>query len=127
MTLEPLSGLQHPGLGIQDLYHEAIASKRLLIFVACKEVKFQKCSNFPGNTKFNRLLLDLLKIKLNVHIKAMWFITFFTKHPICKTSLCLSRCLIKVKTKTLQVYLSEFCNHSRLLFIALHSQVIKVN
>ena len=71
--------------------------------------------------------LTCVRFNLIVHMKTMWFITFPTKHPICKTSLRLNRCLIKVKTKALQVCLSEFCNHSRLLFIALHFQVIKIN
>ena len=39
----------------------------------------------------------------------MWFITFSTKHPICKKLLCLNRSLIQVKTKALEVYLSQFC------------------
>ena len=71
--------------------------------------------------------MTCLRFNLIVHIKTMWFITFPPKHPICKTSLRLNRCLIKVKAKTLQVCLSEFCNHSRLLFIALHFQIIKIN
>ena len=56
----------------------------------------------------------------------MWFITFSTKHPICKASV-LNRCLIKVKTKTLQACLSQFCNHSCLLFIALYFQEIDIS
>ena len=28
-----------------------------------KDVKFQESYNFPGNTKFEKLLLDLLNIK----------------------------------------------------------------
>ena len=56
----------------------------------------------------------------------MWFITFSTKHPICKASL-LNMCLIKVKTKTLQACLSQFCNHSCLLFIALYFQEIDIS
>ena len=59
--------------------------------------------------------LTCLRLNLIVHIKTMWFITFSTKHPICKTSLRLNRCLIK--TKTLQVNLSEFCDHSRLFLV----------
>ena len=70
--------------------------------------------------------LTCLTLKLIVHIKTMWFITFSTKHPICKTCLRLSKRLIKVKTKTLQACLSEFCDRSQLLFIALHFQVMKV-
>ena len=35
--------------------------------------------------------------------------------------------LIKVKTKTLQVCLSQFCGHNQLLFIALYFQMIKIN
>ena len=34
----------------------------------------------------------------------MWFITFSTKHPICKKLLCFNRSLIQVKTKALEVY-----------------------
>ena len=37
--------------------------KHVDVFVAWKDVKFQKSCNFPGNTNFKRLLLDLLKIK----------------------------------------------------------------
>ena len=59
--------------------------------------------------------LTCLRLNLVVHIKTMWFITFSAKHPICKTSLRLNRCLIK--TKTLQVNLSEFCDHSRLFLV----------
>ena len=55
----------------------------------------------------------------------MWFITFSTKHPICKTSLRLSRSLIKLKVKTLQVCLSEFSDNNRL--IVLYFQVININ
>ena len=40
----------------------------------------------------------------------MWFITFFTTHPVWKTSPHLSRSLIKVKLKTLQVCFSQFSN-----------------
>ena len=36
--------------------------KHVDVFVAWKDVKFQKPCNFPGNTNFKRL--DLLKIKL---------------------------------------------------------------
>ena len=39
----------------------------------------------------------------------MWFITFSTKHPICKKLLCLNWILIQVKTKALEFYLSQFC------------------
>ena len=48
-----------PGLGIQHLNHKPVN-----VFVAWKDVKFQKPHNFLGNKNFNRLLLDLLKIKL---------------------------------------------------------------
>ena len=32
-------------------------------FLAWKDEKFQESYNFPGNTKFEKLLLDLLNIK----------------------------------------------------------------
>ena len=70
--------------------------------------------------------LTCLTLNLIVHVKTMWFITS-TKNPICKTFPRLSRCLIQVKAKTLQVYLSQFCDHSRLLLIVLHFQVININ
>ena len=57
----------------------------------------------------------------------MWFITFSTKHPICKTFLRLNQCFIKTKTKTLQICLGKFCDHSRLLFIVLYFQAININ
>ena len=96
-------------------------------FVDWKDVKFQKSYNFPGNTNFRRLLLDVLHLNLIVHIKTMCFITFSSKHPICKTSLHLNRCLIKVSTKTLQVCLNQFCDHNWFLFIVLYLQVININ
>ena len=40
-------------------------SRHADVFVTCKDVKFQKSYNFPGNTNFERPLLDLLKTKLN--------------------------------------------------------------
>ena len=49
-------------------------------------------------------------IPLTAHIKIMWSIPFSNEHPICKTSLWPNKCLIKVNTKILQVYLSQFCN-----------------
>ena len=63
-----------------------------VVFVAWKGVKFQKSYNFPGNTTSRDFCLACLKLNLIVHIKTMWFITFSTKHPICKTSLHLNRC-----------------------------------
>ena len=54
----------------------------------------------------------------------MWFITFSTRHPTSKTSLCLNRCLIKVKTKTLQVCLNKFCDLNWLLFINKDSSIL---
>ena len=66
-------------------------------------------------------------LNLIVHIKTMWFITYSTKHSICKTSVGLNRCLIKVKAKTQQACLSQFCNHNHLLFIVLYFQVIDIN
>ena len=59
----------------------------------------------------------------------MWFITFSTKHFSNKQNIptLAQVSLIKVKTKTLQLCLSEFCDHSQLLFIVLHSQVIRIN
>ena len=47
----------------------------------------------------------------------MWFIIFSTKHWTCKTSLHLKRCLAKVKTKTLQVCLNQFCSNSQLFIV----------
>ena len=64
---------------------------------------------------------------LLVHIKTIWFIPFSTKYPLCKTFLRLNRCLIKVKIKTLQLFLCQFCNHSCLFFIALYFQVIDIH
>ena len=58
------------------------------LFVATKDVKFWESFNFPYTTNFEGLLVDLLNIKLIVHIKTMWFIIFSTKHSICETSLC---------------------------------------
>ena len=52
-------------------------------------------------------------------VKAMWFITFSTKHPICKTSFRLIRSLMNLKPKALQVCLTEFCDNSQLLFICI--------
>ena len=37
----------------------------MFVFVARKDVKFEKPYNFPGNTNFKKLLLDLFNIKLN--------------------------------------------------------------
>ena len=48
-------------------------------------------------------------------------------HPFLDFFFHLNRCLIKVKTKTLQGYFSQFCSHRQLLFIALYFQVIKIN
>ena len=38
------------------------------VFVDWKQVKFQKSYNFPGNTNFKRLPLDLLNIKLKLFV-----------------------------------------------------------
>ena len=51
----------------------------------------------------------------------------FTKHSICETSFRLNKCLIKVKTKSLKLCLSQFCDHSQLQFIALSFQIIKIS
>ena len=99
-------------------------TRSILVFVAWKDVKFQKTFQLVQNSR--GFCLTCLRLNLIVRIKTMGFINFFsTKHPICKTFLRLNRCLLKLKTKTLPVCLSEFCDHSRLLFIALHFQVIK--
>ena len=89
----------------------------LMFFLAWKDAKLQKSYNFPGNTNFERLLLDLLE--------TIWFITFSTKQLICKTSLRFNWCFIKLKTKTLQVCFSQFCSHNQLLFIALYLKNFK--
>ena len=52
---------------------------------------------------------------------------FSTTHPTGKTSLRLDRCLIKKRTKTVQVCLRQFCNHSRIFVIVLYFQVISIN
>ena len=39
--------------------------KSVNVFVAWKDLKFQKSYNFPGSRILKRLLLDLLIIKLN--------------------------------------------------------------
>ena len=98
-------------------------TRSILVFVVWKDVKFQKTFQLVQNSR--GFCLTCLRLNLIVRIKTMGFITFSTKHPICKTFLRLNRCLLKLKTKTLPVCLSEFCDHSRLLFIALHFQVIK--
>ena len=36
--------------------------KHVNVFVAWKDVIFQKSHNFPGNTNFKRLLFDVLEI-----------------------------------------------------------------
>ena len=71
--------------------------KPVNVFVAWKDVKFQKPYNFLGNTNLTGLCLISLGLNLIVHTKTMWFIIFSTEHPICKTSLRLNWCLIKVK------------------------------
>ena len=101
--------------------------KNVDVFVGRKDVQFEKSYNFPGNANFESFCLTCLTLNLIAHIKTTWFAIFSAKHPVCKTSLRLNRWLIKVKTKTLQVCLSEFCNHSQLLFIVLYFQVINVN
>ena len=84
--------------------------------------------NFSGDKNSKRLLLYLLNIKLNCSYQNYVIHHFFlTKYPMCRTSLRLNRCLIKVKRKTLPVCLSQFCDHSRLLFIVLYFQVININ
>ena len=98
-------------------------TRSILVFVAWEDVKFQK--NFQLVQNSRGFCLTCLRLNLIVRIKTIGFITFSTKRPICKTFLRLNRCLLKLKTKTLPVCLSEFCDHSRLLFIALHFQVIK--
>ena len=92
-----------------------------------------KVYNFKHPTTFQVIqtprgfCLTCLTLNLIVRIKTIWFIIFFTKHPICKTSLHLNRCLTKLETKTLQVCLSQFCDHTWVLFIALYFQVININ
>ena len=60
------SSTQDPKIGNpapQPLSHCSI--KLVNVFVAWKDKKFQKTYKLPSKTNFNRLLLDLLKIKLN--------------------------------------------------------------
>ena len=104
---------------VKVLMANKITRSMLCFFSAWKDVKFQKPYNLLGNVNFEGLLLNLLNIKPRSIKLKLWFTTFSTKHLICKTFLCLNRCLIKVKTKTLQVCLSQFCDHSQLRLIAL--------
>ena len=67
--------------------------------VAWKVVKLKNPITFQVIETSTGFYLTFLKLNLIVHIKTMWFITFSTKHPICKTSLLLNRCLIKVDKK----------------------------
>ena len=86
--------------------------------------------NFSGDKNSKRLLLYLLNTKPNCSYQnyvVHHFFFFLTKHPMCRTSLRLNRCLIKVKRKTLQVCLSQLCDHSQLLIIVLYFQVITIN
>ena len=101
-----------------DFKYMDVKHKRVHVFVATTFLATQASRGF---------CVTCLVLNLIVHIKTMRFITFSTKHPMCKISLCLNRCLMKVKTKILQACLSQFCNHSWLLFIVLYFQVININ
>ena len=101
---------------------------RNMLFLQPGKIKNSKNpTTFQVMQSLRGFCLTCLTLNLIVHIKAMWFVTFSTKHLICKTSLRLNRCLIKVKTKLLQVCLCQFCIHSQLLLIALYFQVITTN
>ena len=76
--------------------------------VAWKVVKLKNPITFQVIETSAGFCLTFLKLNLIVHIKTMWFITISTKHPICKTSLRLNRCLIKVDKKNCRSALVNF-------------------
>ena len=93
-------------------YYQKELSKLLnFFFLVWKVLSFRHTKQTSKN------VADTISKHNCLYIKTMWFINFSTKHPICKIFLRLNRCLIKVKTKTLQVWLSQFCDHSQLLLI----------
>ena len=95
---------QHKTRIMLIFYYQKELSKltELFFFLVSQELSFRHTKKTSKN------VADTISRHNYSYIKIMWFINFSTKHPICKIFLCLNRCLVKIKTKTLQVCLSQF-------------------
>ena len=84
-------------------YYQKEVSKLTNFFFLVSQVL-----SFRHKKQSSKNVADTISKHNCLYIKIMLFINFSTKHPICKIFLCLNRCLVKIKTKTLQVCLSQF-------------------